>query len=473
MNSTQLRNNLLAFLLTVNGTSAFAINGTETPDRPSARGTDAPTPLPNQPPPSFILPSAPSAHSSEPPKKAFIIGEFCFEGHSTFKTEELRRIAAPFTGKPISIADLEELRQRLTHYYIDHGYINSGAIVPYNPLKKGAFRYQVVEGQLDGIRLKGQGRLRESYIKNRLLKESTQPFNINTLQENFQLLLTDPLITRMNGRLQPGAALGHSFLDVDVTHARPYQLSVFSNNYRPPSIGGEAVSGSGSVRNLTGLGDFLNLSFTISEGSTRYFGLWSVPVNDDGTQVYFQFDEGNSSVIEEPLNNINIDSKVHNLEGGINHPVIDSLKRRVTIGGTFAVRENETRLLGEPFSFVKGLDDAHNQATVVWLSQDWIERWERQAISLRSTFSVGLDALGSTPEKNTSNPDSEFFAWLGQVQFVRRVLDNGAQSSSTKVLRSTPSNRNCMMVTIPSSTSLPTASSATMRKPPSLWPTTT
>ncbi|BBA33576.1 putative outer membrane protein, OMP85 family [Methylocaldum marinum] len=51
-----------------------------------------------------------------------------------------------------------------------------------------------------------------------------------------------------------------------------------------------------------------------------------------------------------------IDSKVHALEGGISHPVINNLRRRLTLGASFAVRETETELLGESFSFVPGVE---------------------------------------------------------------------------------------------------------------------
>ncbi|NOT86186.1 MAG: hypothetical protein HOP02_15730 [Methylococcaceae bacterium] len=112
-------------------------------------------------------------------------------------------------------------------------------------------------GKLDGIKIKGTEWLREGYVKNRLLPDTNQPFNLLALQEKFQLLLSDPLVSRLNGRILPGTTLGSSILDVDVTRAKPYQLTLFGNNQRPPSIGAEAFGVNGVLRNLTGLGDTL------------------------------------------------------------------------------------------------------------------------------------------------------------------------------------------------------------------------
>ena len=51
---------------------------------------------------------------------------------------------------------------------------------------------------------------------------------------------------------------------------------------------------------------------------------------------------------------------------------------------------------------------------------DWLDQGQQQAVALRSTFSGGLDALGAT-ENPGEVPDGQFFAWLGQAQWVRRI----------------------------------------------------
>jgi hemolysin activation/secretion protein len=275
------------------------------------------------------------------------------------------------------------------------------------------------------VQIQGQERLNENYIKNRLLND--EPLNINDVKEKFQLLLTDPLIASMQGSLLPSAQSNRSILSIDVIRARPYQVTFFGNNYRPPSVGGEGGGVSSWVSNLTGLGDTLNFTFQASEGTRLYSGGWSMPISDKGTLAYFNFTEGDSWVMESPADNTDITSKVHNIEGGISHPLIENLQRKLTIGSSFAVRQNDTRLLGNSFSFNEGVNSGHTQATVVRFFQEHIERREAQVLALRSTFSVGLNALGSTPQTNINFPSSEFFAWLGQGQYAHQVLDNGSQ----------------------------------------------
>lgn len=415
---------------------SWAVDGAESVDRPSARPLPPPDYAPKQTAENFKLPPVPESADSKLDSRSLFVKHILLDGNSIISGQELHPMLSPYEGRDDSIAELEDLRQKLTRYYIDRGYVNSGAVIPADAFKDGELRIKIVEGRLDEVRVKGLERLREGYVVNRLLDEPDKPFNLQALQDKYQLLLADPLIGSMNGRILPGATPGHSILDLDVTRAKPYQLSLFGNNQRPPSIGAEAFGLNGQLRNLTGLGDNLDFSYITSAGSNRYAGGFSLPVTDWGAQAFFHFDEGDSMVLEEPIRNIDIKSQVHSLEGGISQSLINTLRQRMNVGIMLAVRENETTLLGKPFSFVPGESSGRNQATVWRIFQDYSQRWDNHALAFRSTFSVGMNALGATPERQVpvgysglyrQYPDSEFFAWLGQTQYAWRILDNGNQ----------------------------------------------
>jgi hemolysin activation/secretion protein len=408
-------------------TTAWAIGGAESMDRPSEYRPPLPEYKPKQSPEGFVLPPVPEKTPAiEKDSRKFFIKRIVVDGNTVIPEEDLRPLVKPFEGRDVSISELEELRQRITQFYIDRGYINSGALIPEDALKKDEIHYKIIEGRLDEVRVKGQGRLREGYIQNRLQGDPETPLNQHELEDRFQLLLSDPLISKMNGRILPGASPGHGILDVDVVRARPYHLSLFGDNFRPPSIGAEAFGLTGYLNNLTGLGDTLDFTFTTSSGSDRYSGGFNLPLTDYGTLAFFRFDEGDTVVVEAPFQDLDIESKVHILEGGISHPIINTFNRHLNLGVLLTTRENETSLLGRPFSFVEGVPTNTNQATVWRVFQDFIQRWERNAFAFRSTFSVGMDALGATPTQDDS-PSSEFFAWLGQLQYAYLVDDKGTQ----------------------------------------------
>lgn len=344
------------------------------------------------------------------------------EDNTVFPNEELDALAKPYLNKPVSVDELEELRRLITYYYVNKGYITSGATFPPNPIEGKTLRIKIVEGKIGEVRVNGHGWLRQSYIENRLIPYKKSPLNMNKLQDQFRLLLTDPLFERLNGRLLPGSDRGTSILDLEVTRARPYQLSAISDNYRAPSVGGIALGANAWIRNLTKQGDLIDFTFLTSAPSGgdayQYSGTWMLPVSDYGTRAYFSANNTNVSIIEEPLANINIKSNSFTVEGGLNQLLIDNLQRRLSVGAGISFKDNETSLLGRPFSFIPGLPDGKNQISTVRINQEYIERREKFAMAFRSTFSVGVDAFGSTIQKNHLNPDSEYLAWLGQTQGI-------------------------------------------------------
>jgi len=397
-------------------------------DRPSSRTLPAPEYLPGVPerfelPP---VPTVPEPGAADATPQLWITS-IVIENNTALPAEHLARLTQGYTGREVSVAELEELRQKLTRAYIDAGFVNSGAVIPDQDLRAGVLHIRVIEGRIEEVRIRGHERLRRGYIRNRLLPEREQPLNVLELQERFQALLSDPLIEGMHGRILPGSQPGRGILDVEVVRARPYYLALLGDNYRPPSIGAEGFSATGRIRNLAGIGEVVDFTLTTSSGSNRYYGGVSVPLNDRGTNLFFRFDEGDSRVVEAPVQDLDIESRIHSLEGGINQTLFVSLRHQFNLGALLAVRENETSLLGLPFSFVPGETSGRNQATVWRLFQEYKGRLENHAVALRSTFSVGMNALGATNERDSRFPDSEFFAWLGQTQYAWLLTESGMQ----------------------------------------------
>ncbi len=338
-------------------------------------------------------------------------------GNTVIDTAELINLSKAYLHKPVSINDLEDLRKLITHYYIDKGYVTSGATFPPNPLQGKTLRIKIIEGRLGEMRIEGNEWLREGYVKSRLIQDKDAPLNMTDLQNRFRLLLTDPLFDHLNGRLIPGQERGVSILDLEVTRARPYQLTFISDNYRTPSIGGIAMGGNGWIRNLTKQGDIVDFSYMQSDGAQQYGGSWVVPVWDYGTKVYFMASHGASSIIDPALKFLNIHSETFSVEGGLNQLLIDNLDRRLTLSGGVGFKQNQTTLLGQSFSFIPGQLDGNTQVSFARFNQEYIERWTTQVLAVRSTFSVGLDSFGATTSPNPLNPSSDYFAWLGQGQY--------------------------------------------------------
>lgn len=387
--------------------------------------------LPDYPPPrqpsDFVLPPV-----EEVPQVGvtgevrFVLRDVQFIGNTVFDDATLRQLARTYLGRSVSMADLEGLRMRLTRYYNQAGYVTSGAILPDQHIRNGRVVYRIVEGSLTHVQVQGTQRLRPEYVSDRLSLGLTQPLNARQLQERFQLLLTDPLIERLNGELIPGAAPGESILDLRVTRSRPYALYLGYDNHRPPSIGSEEVIMGGHLHNLTDYGDMLSFETALSEGATDYEVGFFVPLSPADTRFNLRYVRGESSVVEESLQIADIRSDFQTLELGVTQPLWRTLQESFSLGLTLALRKSQTFMLGRGTPFSLGVeDDGKSSTSVIRFTQDYVSRSRRQVLAARSTFSLGMDAFDATI--NEGLPDGRFFSWIGQIQYARRLGTQGAQ----------------------------------------------
>ena len=253
----------------------------------------------------FVLPPIDAATGTAA-SQTVTLQSIVLRGNTVVSSETLQALVVPYLNRPTRADELEDLRQKLTRVYTERGYVNSG-VVWQGEASSGVLAGQVVEGRLSAIRLHGMQRLDERYLTRRLAAAADGPFNLEVLRERFQLALGDPLIERMNARLQPGEQAGEAILDVDVALARPWQFSVFANNYRAPSIGANAVGASASFRNLTGYGDLLEASYQNAPGSAargRASLSWNMPLGFAGTRFSLALEHGDSAVVEQPASTL-------------------------------------------------------------------------------------------------------------------------------------------------------------------------
>ncbi|MBI1778226.1 MAG: ShlB/FhaC/HecB family hemolysin secretion/activation protein [Proteobacteria bacterium] len=367
--------------------------------------------------PPIVSPPATPAPSGGP---TFLVREVRLLGNTVLGESELRSIVAPFLGHRLTASDLQTLRQALTVAYVNKGYVNSGAVLPDQQVVDGVVAFQIIEGRLTGIEVTGLERLAPEYVRQRLSLGAGPPLNVANLEARLQLLLQDPLIERMNVELMPGVGPGEAQLRTRVKETDPYSLRAAFGNDQAPSVGEYRGELRGELRGLTGWGDTLSLRYGQSAGLKDGAAAWSVPVTPEDTTVQLRYDANGSTVIEQRFRSLDITSQSRTYEASIRHPIYRTANDTVTLGGALAKRENQTFLLGEPFSFSAGSVDGRTNVAVLRFSQDWIQRSSAQVMALRSTLSRGLNVLDATV--GPSKPNGRFFTWLGQGQYARRIF---------------------------------------------------
>jgi hemolysin activation/secretion protein len=406
--------------------TAQAVNLTPLPRElqpPSTQPLPEPK-APTLPPPDELLQSpTPPPTSGQPlpgnELETIVVERFDVTGSTVFSSAEFAEVTAAFTKRPIRLAELFQVRDAITQLYISRGYITSGAFIPPQKLQSGVVEIRVVEGGLEEIRVTGTRRLNPAYVRSRLAIATQKPLNRTRLLEALQLLQLNPLIQNLSAELAAGTRSGQSLLQIQVAEANTFDAQITLDNGRSPSVGTDRRQIQLSEANLLGLGDGLSVSYTNTNSSHAGDFSYTLPISPRNATLSFNFGVSSSKVIERPFDALDIESSSRYYELTVRQPIVQTPTQQFVLGLTASRRESKATLLnGElPFPALGADGEGRTRLTALRFFQEWTQRSSRSVFSVRSQFSVGLNALNSTI--NEAAPDSRFFAWRGQAQWVR------------------------------------------------------
>lgn len=389
--------------------------------------------------PDYARPAAPalSASPSLPPsresplsmRERVVVRQFELTGNTVFSAEELATVTTPYIDRALTAEELQEVRRQLTLYYVERGYLNSGAVIPDQPVADGVVQIRIIEGRLSAVEVIGNSYLRTAYFQDRLRPQADAPLNVQELQDRLQLLQQNPLIEQLQAELAPGVQPGEGVLQLGVRESRPYEIGLAVANNNPPSVGATRAYLYGLDRNLTGVGDSLGLSYGHSlESSTADWRVfYTRPLNARDTTVQVWAEQNETSVIEDRFDTLDITSTLQTYGLSLTHPLYRTPQQTLSFGMNLERRHSESSYLGGiPLPFTSNEED-NGQATVALMrfTQEWLDRQMDQVIAARSTFSFGFDVFGATV--NAYEPDGQFVAWLGQFQWARRFGEQDYQ----------------------------------------------
>ena len=388
-------------------------------------------PLPKLPPIDELLgdPGNPTTPDSVDGDRdaTFVISGIQIEGSTRYTNEDFADLFAQYVDRPVTFNELLQLRSAVTARYVEDGFITSGAFIPPQTLENGMVTVQVIEGVIEDIEIVGTRRLKTEYIRSRLGLAAQPPINADRLLEGLQRLQIDPLIETVSADLQAGVRPGTSILRVEVTEADSFDLTLGLDNGRSPNIGSVRRRIDVSEGNLFGIGDRFFAGYSNTDGSNSLDLSYSVPVSPHNTRINLEGGISESRVIDETFDVLDISSDAFYYEVGVTHPLIESPTEELTLGLELSHKENQTRLgidnIG-PFPLSPGADEnGESRVTALRFSQGWTKRSQKQVIAARSQFNLGLDLLNATVNEGDI-PDSEFFSWRGQGQWVRLLGDD-------------------------------------------------
>jgi hemolysin activation/secretion protein len=192
-------------------------------------------------------------------------------GNKLLPTDALHALVASGEGHDLSLNDLNDLAQKISDYYHDHGYPLATAYVPAQTLHDGVVRIAVVEARYGKVVLQNQSSV-GSYPLDATLAplQAGQPVREYGLERSL-LLLSDIPGAIVSSVMRPGEQDGTSDLLVNVTPAPRYTGTLGLDNYGNAYTDRVRLSGTFDVNGLFHQGDLLDFS-GVSSGSGMSYG---------------------------------------------------------------------------------------------------------------------------------------------------------------------------------------------------------
>lgn len=391
-----------------------------------------------QPEESFSLPT-PATQSDEELSQTLevYVNRIEVRGVTAIDPGEIAALTAEYEGRNVSSAELQELRLTLSNLYLDSRYVNSGVILPDQSVSDGVIYYQAVEGELSRIEIEGDPVITNSYIQKRLARHIDQPVNIDDIRYALQYLQNDPNIARLDARLAPGDGLGQSVLRVAVDEPTRFEFGAGVNNHRATSTGENEGNLHLRSRNVTGLGEVIDVSTGISDGGDNTSIGFAIPISPRNTSLQAYVGNSDSSIVEARLRALDIESQTETRGIRVSHPFIDTLDKTLSVTLGYETRYSESSLGGVPFSLSPGAQDGVSETNVGSLGVDWTGRGDNHVLAARLTLRHGGDYQDATiyvpppagamflPPFNPTGADGQFDLVQTQLLFLRRIGSNG------------------------------------------------
>lgn len=339
------------------------------------------------------------------------------------------------------------LVQLINRAFLSAGFVNSGLLVePGSP--PGVLTLRLVHGRLtapdaagNAVRVTwaegGSRGLDPDYVRDRLPSARRRPLSAVELEHDFRLLTEDPALRTVNAQLRPGAAPGEASLALTVLPRERADFYISAGNSRSPSVGGERVALGGYFRNALFSGDLLSAEGGLTRGVVDASGAYSTYLFDPATTLNLQGSYNEAAVIDLPL--VPLDIHTRDMGGQVSlmrqllrEPLTPAGEARwspsqsLSAGIGVSHRRQESFLLGQPFSFAPGSVNGRAEYTALRLLGDYVVRSVDQVFAASATGTIGLAGTRSN-QPLTLSPDPNFVSLLVQLNYARRLAQNGLE----------------------------------------------
>lgn len=335
----------------------------------------------------------PEASPELKPAAAFKVkvSAFHISGNTVFTEAELQSVVASYTGKGLTLAELEKAAAEISRFYRGKGYFVARAYLPAQQINAGVINLAIMEGELGIVRIKmkNSGRLAESTVQKIINASSKQGDVVNSNKMERGILLVNDLAgVSVSSTMTPGTTLGTSDLLVEVAQAGSFNGGISYDNFGNKYTGQNRIGASLNYNSPAGIGDQLGLQMMTSGSGLRYLRTgYLLPVGAQGTKIGTAY-SNMSYLLGGDFSSLNAQGVATDGSLYATHPVIRSRNLNLNVQLGYDTKKMQDQAGGLTTS------DKRNDSWAATLSGDF--RDELGLNSYSATFASGkLDLSGN------------------------------------------------------------------------------
>lgn len=191
---------------------------------------------------------------------SFLVKEFRLKGANRFSESELKALIAEFTGRKVTLSELNAGADRISKHYRAHNLPFVQVFIPPQDVTEGIVEIRIVEGRVGRVEARVATKSRVKPAVARWLSDPLPvgaPIDYTVLTRSI-LLLNDLPGIQAKADLGPGAAIGDVGLLLNLSDRGPLaNFSMDVDNHGSRSIGESRIGGTLRMNNLSGIGDQL------------------------------------------------------------------------------------------------------------------------------------------------------------------------------------------------------------------------
>lgn len=220
------------------------------------------------------------------------VDAFKFSGNPSISDEELSEVIKGYSGRSLTIKDLNQAVNLITLHYRSKGFLLAQAYLPEQDVSTNQVEIAIIEGQLGKLEFNAPATMDSAFLESIASRQldAMDTIRENNLIRNITVLNSLPGI-KATAQMNPGQEIGSSDVGIEVKEESRWNAILNANTFGNRFTGREVLNGTLFLNNLAGRGDQATLNLR-SSNHERQRGIqvgYLLPVHASGTLLNLNY----------------------------------------------------------------------------------------------------------------------------------------------------------------------------------------